>query len=281
MRSCSIALLILLTGCSQFCRCEKEQVVHQDAAAQQTASSSADTQLDDKPPADPNEFYVKPMRSAGEAEYVPHAPSQLDQVAQDPNAKPFLAVTPSYGGKPIAKRTLLPSELAAAQQGLLPALSPETQLPMSAYPQLPHSKVQLTDYAAQLVFKLANFGELKGAKVGVTSFVEFDQTLEQSNALGNQFAEALATVLPQYGVDVIEYKLTRGIYIRPDGDFALSRDVKKLHNEVGMDYVLTGTLVTTRRGVQINSRVVSVSQQKVIAAATTLLPHQVLQQIQP
>lgn len=278
MRSCSIALLILLTGCSQFCRCDKEQVVNQAPAQPEIAVAPEQ----DTPPADPNEFYVKPMRSAGEAEYAPHTPSQLDQVAQDPNAKPFLAVTPPLNvGQAIAKRTLLPSEIAAAQQGLLPALSPETQLPMSAYPQLPHSKVQLTDYAAQLVFKLANFGELKGAKVGVTSFVEFDQTLEQSNALGNQFAEALATVLPQYGVDVIEYKLTRGIHIRPDGDFALSRDVKKLHSEVGMDYVLTGTLVTTRRGVQINSRVVSVSQQKVIAAATTLLPHQVLQQIQP
>jgi hypothetical protein len=48
-----------------------------------------------------------------------------------------------------------------------------------------------------------------------------------------------------------------------------------------MDYILVGTLVTTRRGVQINSRIVSVKGQQVIAAASTLLPHLVLQQIQP
>lgn len=273
MRPYSLALVVLLSGCSQFCRCDKQQA-EAPVAEQPPVAATTDT-----PPTDPNEFYVKPMRGAGEADYAPATPSQLDKVAQDPNAKPFLAVP---APTPVAKRTLLPSEIAAAQQGMLPALSNGTSsVAMSPYPMLTNSKVQLTDYAAQMVFKLANFAELKGAKVGVTSFVEFDETLEQSNALGNQFAEALASVLPQYGVDVIEYKLTRGINIRPDGDFVMSRDVKKLHNEVGMDYVLTGTLVTTRRGVQINSRVVSVSQQKVIAAASTLLPHQVLQQIQP
>lgn len=276
MKQFTAAFLVLLTGCSQLCGCKDEQTT-QPATNDTVTEEVADTTSE--APKDPNEFYVKPMRGAGEADYAPAQMSQLDRVAQDPNAKPFLAVTPT-ASQPTLTRTLLPSELAAAQQGQLPALA-ATGAPMSAYAQLPYSKVQLTDYAAQMVFKLANFSELKGAKVGVTSFVEFDETLQRSNPLGNQFAEALATLLPQYGVDVIEYKLTRGIIIRPDGDFAMSRDIKKLYQQVGMDYVLTGTLVTTRRGVQINSRVVSVDGQKVIASASTLLPHQVLQQIQP
>ena len=91
----------------------------------------------------------------------------------------------------------------------------------------------------------------------------------------------MVTLLPQYGVDVIEYKLTRDIDVSPRGDIALSRDVRELHKEVGMDYVMTGTLVATRRGIQINSRIVSVQGHKVIAAASTLVPHLVLQQIQP
>jgi TolB-like protein len=153
--------------------------------------------------------------------------------------------------------------------------------PMSLYPELPNSRKQLTDYAAQLAFKLAGDMQLTGAKIGVSSFVEFDSSLRQTNALGNQFAETLATLLPEYGVQVIEFKLTRHLAIGPEGDFALSRDIKKLQRNVGMDYLLVGTLITTRRGVQINSRIVSVSQQQVIAAATTLIPHLVLQQIQP
>jgi len=48
-----------------------------------------------------------------------------------------------------------------------------------------------------------------------------------------------------------------------------------------MDYVLVGTLVATRRGIQVHSRVVSVRDAGVIASASTLLPHLVLQQIQP
>jgi hypothetical protein len=40
-------------------------------------------------------------------------------------------------------------------------------------------------------------------------------------------------------------------------------------------------VVATKRGLQIHSRVVSVGQHKVIAATSTLIPHLVLQQIQP
>ena len=91
----------------------------------------------------------------------------------------------------------------------------------------------------------------------------------------------MATTLPQHGVEVIDFKLTRKITVSREGDFALSRDVRQLSEKAGMDYILVGTLVTTRRGVQINSRIVSVKGQQVVAAASTLLPHLVLQQIQP
>ena len=144
-----------------------------------------------------------------------------------------------------------------------------------------NSKVDLTDYAQQLAGKLAKFIALEGASVGVASFVDFDETLRSSSSLGNQFAEALATELPQYGVNVVDFKLTKYIDVSSMGDLVLSRDRQKLNGQSEMDYVLTGTLIATHRGVKINSRVVSVKDNSVIAAASTFVPKGLLQQIQP
>ncbi|MFQ3235134.1 MAG: TolB-like protein [Paraglaciecola sp.] len=146
---------------------------------------------------------------------------------------------------------------------------------------LANSKVQLSDYAGQLASELAKFRALKGARVGVASFVEFDQSLTTTSSLGNQFAEALATELPQYGVQVVDFKLTQHIDVSPRGDLALSRDMQELTTQIDMKYVLTGTLVATNRGVKINSRVVSTHDNSVIAAASTFVPKVLLQQIQP
>lgn len=146
---------------------------------------------------------------------------------------------------------------------------------------LASSKVQLSDYAGQLASELAKFSALEGARVGVASFVEFDQSLRTTSSLGNQFAEALATELPQYGVQVVDFKLTQYIDVSPSGDLALSRDMQELPTQIDMKYVLTGTLVATHRGVKINSRVVSTDDNTVIAAASTFVPKVLLQQIQP
>lgn len=264
-----LGLFVLgLTGCAQLCDCQKTTAAQNKSAA----SAPAAAQSVPAEPAVGSDGYVLEDRPMAEAEPVGtiQRPSQLDLVAQDPNARPFLATAPAPAR---LTRKMLPSEFPVAVEG--------QPLPASMYPNLSHSKKQLSDYANQLGFKLAAFEALKGAKVGVASFVEFDESLQRSNALGNQFAEAMAITLPQHGVEVIDFKLTRKITVSREGDFALSRDVRQLSEKAGMDYILVGTLVTTRRGVQINSRIVSVKGQQVVAAASTLLPHLVLQQIQP
>lgn len=274
MNKCWFLLaLLMLSGCAQLCDCEattgKSTQASQpapDAAEQGMAEAFSEPSVD-------SDGYVltdRPMAEAAPAAGV-EQPSQLDAVAADPNAKPFLPFTQPAPKRRLT-RPLLPSEFPPAV---------ETGIPYSAYPALNHSKKQLTDYASQLGFKLATFEALKGARVGVTSFVEFDDNLQTTNPLGNQFAEAMVSTLPQHGVEVVDFKLTRKIIVSQNGDFSMSRNVRELSRKSGMDYILTGTLITTRRGVQVHSRVVSVRSQQVIASATTLLPHLVLQQIQP
>lgn len=190
--------------------------------------------------------------------------SQLDSNEVN-NGQPI----PGLVVKQFSRKTL-PSELAAA--------GADVQAYNTA-PIFQQSRKSLSDYVAQLAFKLAGNQQLQGAKVGVASFVFFDSQLEQTSAVGNQLAEELSTVLPAYGASVIEYKLTKHITVGPTGDLSLSRSTSKLRTPQGMDYVLTGTMVPTRRGLQINSRVVSTQNNVVISSATTLIPALVLQQL--
>lgn len=189
--------------------------------------------------------------------------SQLDGVGASGQPIPGLQVK-------TFKRRTLPSELAAAGADM-------QQYAMA--PQFHLSRKSLSDYVSQLAFKLAGNQQLAGNKIGVASFVFFDEQLEQTSAVGNQLAEELSTVLPSYGARVIEYKLTREITVGPTGDLSLSRNTRKLRDSQGMDYVLTGTMVPTRRGLQIHSRVVSTRDNVVIASASTLIPAMVLQQL--
>lgn len=188
--------------------------------------------------------------------------SQLDgELAKGGQPIPGLAVK-SY------TRRSLPSEMAAVGVDMQQ---------YSGQPAFNLSRKSLSDYVAQLAFKLAGNQQLNGNKIGVTSFVFFDDRLDQTSTVGNQLAEELSTVLPGYGALVVEYKLTREISVSPAGDFSLSRNTQKLSEELGMDYVLTGTMVPTRRGLQIHGRVVSTRNNVVIASATTLIPALVLQ----
>jgi TolB-like protein len=244
---------VMANTSTELCRCESS------SSAESSDAQSATTQNRD------TEWFglTQPYQEAEPAMGIEQR-SQLDSAAVN-NGQPI----PGFAIKQLNRRTL-PSELAAA--GVEPQFT-------NTAPMFQQSRKSLSDYVAQLAFKLAGNHQLQGVKVGVASFVLFDSQLEQTNSIGNQLAEELSTVLPEYGAAVIEYKLTKHITVGPTGDLSLSRSTSKLRNPQGMDYVLTGTMTPTRRGLQITSRVVSTRDNVVISSASTLIPALVLQQL--
>ncbi|WP_233008658.1 FlgO family outer membrane protein [Rheinheimera faecalis] len=243
---------VVVSSSTELCRCDSNT-----SGSSQT--QSATTQNRD------SEWFglTQPFQEAEPAMGIAQN-SQLDSAAVN-NGQPI----PGLAVKQFSRRTL-PSELAAA------GADPQAY---NSAPMFHQSRKSLSDYVAQLAFKLAGNQQLQGVKVGVASFVLFDSQLEQTSAIGNQLAEELSTVLPGYGAAVIEYKLTKNITVGPTGDLSLSRSTSKLRNPQGIDYVLTGTMTPTRRGLQITSRVVSTRDNVVISSASTLIPALVLQQL--
>ncbi|MCC5827166.1 FlgO family outer membrane protein [Alkalimonas sp.] len=148
-------------------------------------------------------------------------------------------------------------------------------------PHLPQSQKRLQHYVDQLAYQLAQSDSIQGQRIAISSFVELDESLSQTTPLGNQLAELLRTALPQHGIAVVEHKLTSQLWIGPQGDFALSRDTRLLARQLQMDAILTGTLISTERGMEVQARVVQLDAQTISSSASAFIPHLVLNQIRP
>lgn len=141
----------------------------------------------------------------------------------------------------------------------------------------------LADYAEQLVMQLIDSirdTSLLGS-IGVTSLVYFDHTLQQTDLLGNQLSEALLTEAQQFGLAVMDFKLTNGIAVDRSGDYVFSREARALADELAIDYVLAGTMKKTAKGVTVNARLVHSKYKSVIAAARVDIPHFLIAELAP
>lgn len=134
--------------------------------------------------------------------------------------------------------------------------------------------IVIKDYAEQIAFdlfqKMSHMQSL--GSISITSYVQFDSTLGNTNALGNQLAELLMTEMQGLGLPVTDHKLTGQIKISPDGDFAMSRDLMNLKQNQNISYVLTGTMIKSPNGVLISSRVIDLQSNQVIASNSKTLP---------
>lgn len=145
------------------------------------------------------------------------------------------------------------------------------------------SHKSLADYAEQLTMNLIHNGRNLplDSLVGVTTFVNFDQSLNNSSALGNQLAEQLMSEMQSYGVAVADFKAMDQIMVNSAGDFVFSRQAQQLSSSMSVSYVLSGTLIRNEKGVRVNARVVDIQSKRVVSSASLVIPHFVVKSLQP
>lgn len=133
---------------------------------------------------------------------------------------------------------------------------------------------RLNDYASQLAMELMDKTTrlTQDDRVGVTSFVRLTQSLQEGTVLGNQLSEYLIAELQDFGLAMIDFKLAGNITVTPYGDFVLSRKANALAKQVGIDHVVTGTIIEDDRGVRVNARIVSMQDKQVVASANIYIP---------
>lgn len=143
-----------------------------------------------------------------------------------------------------------------------------------------HTHQKVSDYTDRLAHDL--FRNMRNKKLSqpmlVTSFVNLDDTLQQTSKLGNLVSESLIGNMQEYDIPVMDIHLMGQVDITPAGDFVFSRDNNALsHDEI--TYVLTGVIVENERGFTINARIIEFRTKRVISTASTFIPSFVIEVI--
>lgn len=107
----------------------------------------------------------------------------------------------------------------------------------------------------------------------VASFVNFDDTLKESNALGNLISENLIGDMQGYDVPVVDIHMRGWLEINNTGSYVFTRDGDEIPFNENIKYVLSGVMIRVERGVKINGRIVELASQKVISTASVLIPN--------
>ena len=138
---------------------------------------------------------------------------------------------------------------------------------------------RLAHYIEQLAMELVG-NEHKEQLVGdiaIATFVKFDGSLRQASALGNQIAELFYHELHAFGYEVVDLKNHNYIDRTMQGDFSFTRANKRIMAHGKFTHVLSGTLIYDKRGVLVNTRIINVTNQRVMASASGFIPHFVVQ----
>ena len=141
----------------------------------------------------------------------------------------------------------------------------------------PRPTKPLSDYAADLAFQLLQSMQyvLPEQPVAISTFVEFDQQLSNTTAVGNQLAEHMYYQMQRLGIPVADIKLSSQIRVTPAGDLVFSRD-SYLDTKQRVNYVLAGTILRDSAGLVVNARVMHMRTKTVIGSAQLHIPDFVL-----
>jgi TolB-like protein len=102
----------------------------------------------------------------------------------------------------------------------------------------------------------------------VTSFSNLTDLTESSN-FGRLVGEHMLHELQVRGWTVTDMRLTRNLVVNESGEFSLSRDIKRIRENLPAGNVLTGTYSLTPDGVLLNARVIDLATGEVLSTAQT------------
>ncbi|MDN3404594.1 MULTISPECIES: FlgO family outer membrane protein [Pseudoalteromonas] len=136
----------------------------------------------------------------------------------------------------------------------------------------------LVNYVEQMALDLTDTMQVapQDAAIAVTSFVDLDASLTTASQLGNQLSETFIHQLQKFGYSAVDFKTANLITVNKQGDFAFTRNTRKLAGTSIASHVLSGTLIYREDGVEINARVIDIQSKRLAASSRTFIPLYVL-----
>ncbi|WP_258546932.1 FlgO family outer membrane protein [Psychromonas sp. B3M02] len=107
--------------------------------------------------------------------------------------------------------------------------------------------------------------------LALTSLVDLND-YNNTSWLGQTISEQFIHELHIRQVRIVDYKLTGNIQVTPAGEFAVTRDWKKLNKNVDVSRILTGTISRNEEGVIVNVRIVNATDNAVESTTSAFIP---------
>ena len=117
--------------------------------------------------------------------------------------------------------------------------------------------------------------------VAFTTLVWVDTlTLENAQGAGSllshQISANLRTELVQRGGKVVEHKSAQAIALSDNASYYLTRNLNDLTQDIDVKYVLAGTMLEVKGGIEVNIEVVDIDSHIVVSSARTFLLNEYL-----
>lgn len=123
-----------------------------------------------------------------------------------------------------------------------------------------------TSYLAEQIH--AYYRGKVNAPLVVATFVDIDN-LEDSSTFGRILSEQLISELSMKGYNVMELRHSPTINVLvKEGEFALSREIKRIHKDRNVAGVVVGTYVSSNERVYVNARLLDPKSSLVVSAGS-------------
>ena len=134
---------------------------------------------------------------------------------------------------------------------------------------------QTVKFLADQLSQNKDFANITDSKLAITSFVNIEN-LRETNKLGNLISEHLIHDMQIRGYKVIDYKTMPDIEVGKHGDYAFTRTVDNLRQDIALNYILTGTYTFYADGVSLNARIIDTQTSVVVSTAQAFIPREEL-----
>lgn len=145
-----------------------------------------------------------------------------------------------------------------------------------------HTHQRVDDYTDKLAHDLVR-NLIRQSKqpnaIAITPFVNFSGSDYDITPLGRVISHSLLGQVQEYGLAVVDTHLLNLNKVKDTGELAFSRDMNKLMERHGVDYILSGVMLRNERGMVINARVIEFGSRRVLSTASTFIPSFVADEI--
>lgn len=181
-----------------------------------------------------------------------------------------------------ALKALMSLMMIGCIAGLNVGCQPLVKRQTAAAPMQSNAAAPVLVYTERLADQLfMGLAPIQKGAIAVVSFTELKSLAPDPynlslNLLGLQLQESMIAVASQRGYQVKELRLAQAVSVYADHERQLSRDLTQLATQQSVRYVIVGTLNQSEFYTTVNARLVDIQTNSVMAAASDVIPAEVL-----